>query len=61
MRKTAPSTCPRCAGRYTGRPAHSRTDNHTPICPACGNAEAVAEWTGTLTPQTMWATASTKA
>lgn len=55
--KTAPtSTCPRCGGKYTGRPALSRTDNTTAICGACGNSEAIHDLHGTLTPQGEWAT-----
>lgn len=38
-RRTA--ICPRCAKKYTGRPALSRTDNKTYICPDCGTREAL--------------------
>lgn len=33
--------CPRCRKEYTGRPAISRTDNTTQICPDCGTREAL--------------------
>ena len=35
------ATCPLCGQQYTGRPAISRTDNKTPICPDCGTREAL--------------------
>lgn len=38
-RRTA--ICPRCAKKYTGRPALSRTDNKTYIFPDCGTREAL--------------------
>lgn len=28
--------CPKCRKPYTGRPALSRVDNKTDICPDCG-------------------------
>ena len=34
--------CPRCGQTYTGRPALSRADNETLICPDCGPREALA-------------------
>ena len=34
-------TCPFCGHTYSGRPAISRTDNKTPICPDCGTREAL--------------------
>ena len=34
--------CPRCGRSYTGRPALSRVDNETLICPDCGTREALA-------------------
>ena len=34
-------TCPRCGCTYHGRPALSRTDNETLICPDCGIREAL--------------------
>ena len=34
--------CPRCGQSYTGRPALSRADNETLICPDCGTREALA-------------------
>ena len=38
---TRTAVCPRCGKEYTGRPAISRTDNQTPICPDCGTREAL--------------------
>ena len=35
------SKCPRCNNIYTERPALSRTDNKTLICPMCGVKEAL--------------------
>ena len=35
-------TCPRCGRIFNGRPALSREDNETPICPDCGTREALA-------------------
>lgn len=35
-------TCPICGQGYTGRPALSRTDNRTLICPDCGTRQALA-------------------
>lgn len=35
------TTCPLCGHHYTGRPAISRKDNKTPICPDCGTREAL--------------------
>ena len=35
------ATCPQCGKTYLGRPAISRTDNATPICPDCGTREAL--------------------
>jgi uncharacterized Zn-finger protein len=34
--------CPKCGKSYKGRPALSREDNQTPICPLCGTREALA-------------------
>lgn len=34
-------TCPVCGQTYTTRPALSRKDNSTEICPACGLREAL--------------------
>lgn len=31
--------CPKCRKPYTGRPALSRVDNKTDICPDCGMRE----------------------
>lgn len=33
--------CPICGQRYHERPAISRTDNKTPICPDCGTRQAL--------------------
>ncbi|MCD7812112.1 MAG: hypothetical protein LUG91_09760 [Ruminococcus sp.] len=33
--------CPKCGKAYTGRPALSRADNKTDICPECGMREAL--------------------
>lgn len=35
------SICPRCGQAYGGRPALSREDNKTLICPDCGTREAL--------------------
>ena len=34
-------TCPKCGCTYTERPALSRHDNATLICPDCGTREAL--------------------
>lgn len=34
-------TCPTCNKTYTERPALSRADNKTQICPTCGMLEAI--------------------
>ena len=33
--------CPKCGNMYSGRPAISREDNCTEICPSCGVREAL--------------------
>ena len=33
--------CPKCGQPYKGRPALSREDNKTLICPDCGTREAL--------------------
>lgn len=33
--------CPKCSKNYIGRPAISRVDNNTLICPDCGTREAL--------------------
>lgn len=38
---TRAAVCPRCGKVYTGRPAISRVDDKTPICPDCGTREAL--------------------
>lgn len=35
-------TCPLCGNEYQERPALSRTDNKTEICPDCGTKQALA-------------------
>lgn len=35
------AVCPRCGKAYYGRPALSRADNETLICPDCGTREAL--------------------
>ena len=35
------SVCPRCGKTYFERPALSRVDNETLICPDCGTREAL--------------------
>ena len=34
-------TCPKCGRIYAERPALSRSDNETLICPDCGTREAL--------------------
>lgn len=36
--------CPVCGRTYTDRPAISRRDNMTEICPECGTHEALIDW-----------------
>lgn len=38
---TRAAVCPRCGKVYTDRPAISRVDDKTPICPDCGTREAL--------------------
>lgn len=33
--------CPRCGQEYRGRPAVSRADSETLLCPDCGTREAL--------------------
>lgn len=33
--------CPRCGQVYCGRPALSRADNKTQLCPDCGTRQAL--------------------
>ena len=40
-RVTEARTCPKCGRTYTERPALSRSDNNTLICPDCGTREAL--------------------
>lgn len=45
--------CPKCGCEYTGRPAVSREDGKTDICPDCGMREALNAWReGILTRRT---------
>ena len=37
---TRTAVCPRCGKVYTDRPAISRADDKTPICPDCGTRES---------------------
>ena len=39
------SVCPRCGQAYRERPALSRLDNETLICPDCGTREALVIYT----------------
>ncbi len=41
MLRLVPMICPKCGHEYTDRPAISRTDNKTCICPDCGIREAL--------------------
>lgn len=43
MKETIMQTaiCPKCGKSYVGRPALSRADNQTPLCPDCGTREAL--------------------
>ena len=36
-----PGICPKCGCSYPERPAISRVDNQTVICPDCGTREAL--------------------
>lgn len=38
---TRTAVCPRCKKVYTDRPAISRVDDKTPICPDCGTRESL--------------------
>ena len=38
---TRTAVCPICAQTYHGRPALSRLDNMTEICPDCGTRQAL--------------------
>ena len=38
---TRTAVCTRCGKVYTDRPAISRVDNKTPICPDCGTRESL--------------------
>lgn len=35
-------TCPICRKKYAVRPAISRVDNYTPICPDCGIRQSLS-------------------
>lgn len=41
VNKRIPNICPKCGDHYTARPALSRIDNETYICPKCGTREAL--------------------
>ena len=41
VRKLDSRICQKCGKEYKGRPAISRKDNKTPICPDCGTLEAL--------------------
>ena len=45
-RKVKCMICVRCGRTYTCRPALSRVDGETMICPVCGVEEAVAAFDG---------------
>ena len=38
---TRAAVCPRCGKAYKDRPAISRVDDKTPICPDCGTRESL--------------------
>lgn len=44
IKKTQVRKCPHCGAYYTQRPALSRLDNKTEICPKCGKEEAVLQF-----------------
>ena len=41
MKRLGIKICPKCGKEYTERPALSRKDNKTEICPTCGTLEAL--------------------
>ena len=41
MTENTPRICPVCGRAYTERPALSRRDNKTDMCPDCGMREAL--------------------
>ena len=41
--KRSPRKCPICGTEYTERPATSRIDGVTEICPDCGTRQALAD------------------
>ena len=41
--KRTPRHCPLCGTEYTERPALSRTDGITEICPDCGTRQALED------------------
>lgn len=41
VKKLDEQICPKCGKTYKGRPALSRTDNKTKVCPDCGTLEAL--------------------
>lgn len=48
---TRTAVCPLCGGTYRGRPALSRRDNRTRICPDCGTRQAIAAMGGAYAEQ----------
>lgn len=49
-----PRTCLRCMRRETNGTATSRTDNATPLCTPCEQAESIEDMHGVLMPQEDW-------
>ncbi len=41
MKERITAVCPKCGKTYRGRPALSREDDKTLICPDCGTREAL--------------------
>ena len=41
MKERVTAVCPKCGKTYRGRPALSREDDKTLICPDCGTREAL--------------------
>lgn len=53
-KKVQKRTCPRCGNEYLDFPALSRKDNKTEICPTCGQAEALLQYTGVDLKEDKW-------
>ena len=49
-----PRTCLRCMRREVNGTATSRTDNKTPLCTPCEQAESIEDMQGVLMPQEDW-------